>query len=186
MARNPFRRAAKLSPTVLASLGLARGERPLAATEARDGTWLVGTRDTFIIAPQVSDEPAVPPADPGETTRIPWQLVERADWDRDEERLQVSEVGQFGLVRPSYEFGIEDPGLLLELVRERVTASVVLQRRVAVNGQQGLLVVGRRAPSGDGEITWAYEFDRGVDPDDPRVIAAAERGLRAATEELGL
>lgn len=186
MPTNPFKRATKLPRTVLASLGLARGERPLAAAEARDGTWLAGTREALVIVPPVPVAPAVRPGESFDPIRIPWQQVERADWDRDEERLRVVEVGEYGRVRPSYEFGIEDPGLLLQLVRERVTASVVLQRRVTVEGKQGLLVVGRRAPQGDGEITWSYQFDRGVDPEDPRVMAAAERGLRAAAEELGL
>jgi hypothetical protein len=36
-----------------------------------------------------------------------------------------------------------------------------------------------------GEVTWAYEFDAGVDPADPAVAHLAEKGLRAAAEELG-
>jgi len=69
---------------------------------------------------------------------------------------------------------------------ERVTASVVLQRHVAVSGKNGLFVIARRAPRGDSEITWSYEFDRGIDPDDPAVMVAARRGLDTAAEELGL
>jgi len=34
----------------------------------------------------------VPPA-PGESRRIPWEQVERADWQKDSERLVVAEVG---------------------------------------------------------------------------------------------
>jgi hypothetical protein len=75
---------------------------------------------------------------------------------------------------------------LLTLVRERVTASVVLQRRVTVAGRRGFFVVARRSPTGVGDLQWAYEFDAGVDPDDPQVRHLAETGLRAAAEELGL
>jgi hypothetical protein len=71
-------------------------------------------------------------------------------------------------------------------VRERVTASVVLQRRVLTEGKKGLLVIGRRSPVGDGEVFWAYDFDPGVDPEDPSVMALAEAGLRAAQDDLGL
>lgn len=178
MARSPFKRSAGVPADLVGALSLSKGEKVLAATVTRDGTWLVGTRDALlVVAADPSPEPVV---------RIPWQLVERADWDRDAERLRVLEVGQFGAVRPSYDFEIEDPGLLLQLIRERVTASVVLQRRVLVNGKRGLFVVARRPPRGSGEITWAYEFDESVDPADPVVMAAAERGLRAAAEELGL
>lgn len=172
-ARNPFRRAVRVPPEVLAGIDLEPGERVLAGTRTADGSWLLGTRDAFLV---VSGETPV---------RVPWEQVERADWDRDEERFVVTEVGEFGHERPRHEFSVTEPGLLLELVRERVTASVVLQRRVFVSGRRGLVVVGRRAPRGDGDITWAYEFDPGVEPDDPEVMARAEAALRSAQQELG-
>jgi hypothetical protein len=176
VARNPFKRSVHVPASVVATAPLDSGEKVLAGTPTRDGSWLLGTRDALVVT--ASDSTA--------GTRIPWQRVERADWDRDEERLRVNEVGEFGKVRPEYVFEIDEPGLLLELIRERVTASVVLQRHVAVEGRKGLFVIARRAPRGDGEIAWAYEFDAGVDPEDPAVMAAARRGLDAAAEELGL
>jgi hypothetical protein len=172
--RNPFRKDAGAPAEVVARAGLGRGERVLASTVARDGSWLLGTRSALVV---------VPAAGPAQT--IAWQQVESADWDRDAERLRVVEVGAYGEVRPVHVFGVEEPGLLLPMVRERVTASVVLQRRVVVSGKRGLMVIARRPPAGDGETTWAYEFDAGVDPSDPAVMAAAEAGLRAAEEELG-
>ena len=181
--RNPFRRSVDVPVEVLAAASLAPGEKVLAGTRASDGTWLLGTRDALLVVP-APVEPAVEgkPA----RTRIPWESIERADWDRDEERLVVSEVGEFGRVRPQHTFAVSEPGLLLELLRERVTASVVLQRRVLTHGKRGLFVIGRRAPAGGGEVQWAYQFDAGVDPEDPAVITAAEEGLRGAQAELGL
>ena len=174
MARIPFRRSVAVPADVLAAASLPRGDKVLAGCRTRDGRWLLGTRDGLLL-----------PDGEGQV-RIPWQQVERADWDRDEDRLRVLGVGRFGEVRPEFTYPIDDPGLLLELVRERVTASVVLQRHVPVHGKRGLFVIARRAPRGGGEITWAYEFETGVDPDDPEVMAAAERGLAAAAGELGL
>lgn len=179
MPRNPFKRSVRVPSSVLDAAVLEKGEKVLAGTANRDGSWLLGTRDALVIVP-------APVAVGAVQTRIPWQQVERADWSRDDERLRLNTVGEFGKVRPEYSFEIDDPGLLLELIRERVTASVVLQRRVPVSGKKGLIVIARRAPRGDGEITWAYEFDTGIDPDDPAVMAAARRGLEAAAEELGL
>ena len=80
---------------------------------------------------------------------------------------------------------LSEPGRLLELVRERVTASVVLQRHVNVAGRQGLRVIARRAPGG-GPIEWVYEYDEGVDPSDPRVAAAAREALQLAHRDVGL
>ena len=194
--RNPFKRSVDVPAAVLAAASLAQGEKVLAATSTTDDRWLLGTRVALHVVPSPKPPPvgeqsgeaaAQPPSmvTPVET-RIPWESVERADWDRDEEQLVVTEVGEFGRVRPRHVFPVSEPGLLLELVRERVTASVVLQRRIFTDGTRGLLVIGRRPPTGEGEVIWAYQFDAGVDPDDPAVVAAAEEGLRAAQADLGL
>jgi hypothetical protein len=169
----------------LSRSGLPRGVaacvvgRPLAYAETVDGTWLVGTRDALVV---VSD----PDAPAAVATRVPWEQVEGADWDREGSRLRVTEVGRYGEPRPSYVFTLPDtePGSLLQLIRERVTASVVLQRGQVVSGKRGLKVIGRRAPSG-GPITWMHEYDDGVDPDDPEVAQAAEDLLRHAREDVG-
>ncbi len=157
---------------------LPRGERVLAAAVATGDTWVLGTRDHLVlVTPRAAD-----------VRRVPWERVLRADWDRDTDRLTVVEIGEYSLRHPVHLFTITEPGepsLLLQLVRERVTASLVLQRRVDLDGRRGLTVVARRPPAG-GPVSWAYELDPGVDPADPAVASAAERGLHAAAEELGL
>ncbi len=173
--RRLFGRGTGVPDEALDRAGLRRGERALSHCATRDGAWLLGTRTALLVVPSA-----------GDAQRIPWEQVQGADWSRDDDRLRVREVGDFGRLRPVHEFAVDEPGTLLAFVRERVTASVVLQRRVVVRGRQGLLVVARRSPDGAGQVTWAYELDPGLDPDDPEVAATAEAGLRAAAEELGL
>lgn len=151
-----------------------RGEKVLAATTSTDGTVLAGTRDAFYVV--VGDV----------TRRVPWEQVEAADWDRDTDTFRLSEVGTWGEQRPVHTATLTDPGRLLELVRERVTASVVLQRHVPVAGRRGLRVIARRAPAGSGAIQWVYEYDEGVDPDDPGVRAAARNALETMQRDVGL
>jgi hypothetical protein len=150
------------------------GEKVLAAATAIDGTVLAGTRDAFYSVTG------------GETRRVPWEQVEAADWDRDTDTFRLSEVGSWGEQRPVHTATLTEPGRLLELVRERVTASVVLQRHVLVAGRRGLRVIARRAPSGSGTIQWVYEYDEGVDPDAPAVRAAAREALELARRDVGL
>lgn len=149
---------------------LPGGGRALASARAADGTMVVGGRDALHV---------------GEA-RIPWETVEKADWDADTSTLIVTEVGAWGLERPVHTVVLEEPGRLLELVRERVTASVVLQRHVEVRGRRGFRVIARRAPRGDQPVQWVYEFDEGVDPEDPVVRRAAEAALARAREDVGL
>ena len=60
-----------------------------------------------------------------------------------------------------------------------------MQRRVVIAGRRGVLVIGRRAPRGNGEISWACEYDEGVDPDDPAVRLVVDEALAAAQGEVG-
>lgn len=149
---------------------LATGERALARAVSPDGLTVAGTRDALHLGDR----------------RIPWETVEKADWDAEAGTLTVTEVGTWGEARPVHRVELSEPGRLLELVRERVTASVVLQRHVPVRGRRGLFVVARRAPRGDGPLQWVYEYEEGVDPDDPQVRRAAEEALAAAQHEIGL
>ena len=99
--------------------------------------------------------------------------------------LKVTEIGVYGEPQPSHAFRMDDqPALLLQLLRERVTASVVLQRRVPVRGRSGLTVIGRRSPVG-GPIAWMHAYDVGLDPDDPEVVAVADLALAQARAEVG-
>jgi hypothetical protein len=150
------------------------GERVLAWTGLSDGGVIAGTRDALYL----------PGADGAD--RIPWEEVEAAGWNRDTATMRVSLVGTWGAPRPSYAFEVVEPRRLLELVRERVSASVVLQRHVAVSGNRGLRVIARRAPRGDRPISWVFEFDEGVDPDDPVVQRLAEQALVLARQDVGL
>ncbi len=125
----------------------------------RDGQVVGGTRDALYV-PQ----------------RLPWEQLEAADWDSETSELRVSEVGSWGAVRPEHRFAIEEPGRLLELVRERVTASVLLQRHVPINGRRGVRVIARRAPGVPSEISWIYEYDEGDRPRGPAGAAGRGRG----------
>lgn len=166
---SPLRRRAP-SPAV----PVAPGERVLASATADDGTVFAGTRDAFYVLRD------------GEVRRVPWEEVEAAGWDRDTDTFRLSEVGTWGEQRPVHTARLDEPGRLLELVLERVTASVLLQRHVALGGRRGVRVIARRAPSGNGAVQWVYEYDEGVDPDDPVVRRAALEALEALQRDVGM
>ncbi|HET9996842.1 MAG TPA: hypothetical protein VFQ17_04960 [Nocardioides sp.] len=149
---------------------VAPGERVLAWTEATTGEVLAGTREALYLG----------------GTRLAWEDVEAADWDRETEVFRVIEVGTWGEVRGEHRFAIREPRRLLELVRERVTASVLLVRHVPLEGRRGLRVIARRSPAGDRGVRWLYEYDAGIDPGDPVVRLAAENALADARSEVGL
>lgn len=147
------------------------GERLLAWATTDAGSVVAGTRDAFY---------------PGGGVRVPWEQVERATWTRDDSLLTVIEVGTWGQPQRQHVFVVDEPQLLLELLRERVTASVVLQRHVAIRGNRGLRVIARRAPRGQAEVTWLFDYDEGIDPADPVVRRLAGAALAQAQSDVGL
>lgn len=117
--------------------------------------------------------------------RIAWEQVASADWDHDERTLTVVEVAPFGAAQPTHVVRLEEAGRLLQLVRERVTASIALQRHVPVGERRSVRVLARQAPALRGEVSWFVEYDDGLDPADPRVDAAVQAALAQARTDLG-
>lgn len=165
------RRPERVPDDVLERAGLSRRTRVLASGRIADGTWLVGLADRLVV---VTGQDA---------WSLAWDEVQGADWDEESGRLRVTEVGSFGEVRPRHEFDLEDQSLLLQLVRERVQSSVVVQRKVAVHKKRGFTVIGRRRA--DDSIAWMVEYDAAIDPDDAEVHSRVEEALAVARNDVG-
>jgi len=151
---------------------VARGERVLAWAVGPDGRAIGGTRDALYLPDR-------------EPPRLPWEEIAKAEWDSDERVLRVVEVGTYGALQPEHRILLVDPDRLLTLVRERVTASIVVQRHVPVRGRLGVRVLGRRPPAGSGGIAWFVEYDVGLDPADPSVEAVVDAALASARGDVG-
>lgn len=154
-------------------MALERGERALASAQDVAGQWLVGTDRSLHL--QRAEGWVV----------LPWQRVERASWDDDASTLTVYAVADFGLPQPCHQRIFEAPGRFLDLLHDRINATVLLTRHVPLEGSRGLRVVARRPAVGDGAIEWSCLLDDNLDPTDPTVLAAVEHGLATARAELG-
>ncbi len=148
------------------SVEVAPGETTLATATTADGRAVCGTRDALYLP-----------------FRIPWEQVETADWDSETSTLRVLETDAepFQLVLED-----DEPRRLLELIRERVTASVVIHRHVDIVGNRGLRVIARRAPGRRDDLLWRTRYDEGVDPEDPEVRRLAAQTLASAKSDVGL
>lgn len=158
---------------VVTALDLGRGERVLAWATGASGEWYVGTNLALHL-----------PAESGRHRRLGWEEVERADWQRDTDRLAIVEVADGGSPTRMTVVEVDDPGHLLELLRERVTKSVVCTLFSRVRGSAGLSVVGRRSPSGLGPVAWSYVLSAGLDPADPAVTRVAAQTIARARREV--
>ena len=109
-AREGHRRRAVRASSPRGREGARRRARARRSRPRRAGARAHGGRPTGpgCSAPATRWWSCRPPAEPVATVR--WEQVETADWDRDEDRLRVAEVGEFGQPRPAHEFTLADPG----------------------------------------------------------------------------
>lgn len=166
----------RLPSAVLSSLALRQGERALAWASDASGRWYVGTNLALHLPG---------PAGPAPYRRVGWEDVQRADWDQESERLTIVEVAEYGDPEPADSFAVVEPGRLLELIRERVTNTVVCTVYARVRGKEGVSVVGRRSPARGEPVRWSYVLSSTLDPADPVVARVAAETLAQARGELG-
>ncbi|MFK4086255.1 hypothetical protein ACI2LF_19245 [Kribbella sp. NPDC020789] len=163
-----------------------RKEPILAAAQLADGNWVAGTRAAVYLPADVPTEtPGKPTAE--SVRRVGWEQIERAGWDSEASVLHVYETTDFGTPLRATDLKLTDPGRFGQLLRERVDASIVVQRHVPLAGKRGVRIVGRRNPaSTEAPITWNFVLDKGLEPTQPGLLDAAEAALTAVREEFGL
>ena len=120
--------------------------------------------------------------------RLEWDRVHSLSWDAQEARVTVRRTGHGGASGASTQLHVDAAdrslGAFLELARERIAATVVLQRWTAVPGGR-VGVVARRGFSGERVLSWALEVPDGVDASSEGVRQLLAQLLREAREEVG-
>lgn len=149
------------------ALALHGHERVLASAVSGDADHLVATDQALHL-----------PATDG-YERIGWERVEQAEWSESELHLRV--LGE----RRARTYPVDHPGSLPELVQERVTASIVVNEYVRLDGQRGVRILARRRADMR-ELSWSMVFDHSLDPDDPKVRRVAEEALATIRDQTGV
>jgi hypothetical protein len=113
----------------------------------------------------------------GRPERLRWADIATASW-RDGQ-LRLTRVGGAPLV-----IDLEEPHHVPEVVRDRVTASIVLNTHRRLGDRGGVRVLARRNSPGE-PLHWQAVFDPGVDAHDPVLRARADAFLREVRESVG-
>lgn len=141
-------------------------ERRLAWGLADDGTPLVATPLALCLGEE----------------RLPWTSVERISWVPDV--LTVVEVAEVEGTGRTRAFVLTEESRLAEIVRARVTSSVVWSERRALGNGRHVRVVGRRVPGQDA-LLWQAVWESDVDAADLRLRAIVEAQLAELRKTLG-
>lgn len=161
-------RPAALPAAARAALVLERGERVISYAVGADG-YVVATDRALHL--------------PGGEPRIGWEHIEHAEWQRG--GLHVRETAPFGEAPKEHAVRVTDSRTLPEVVRERVTSTIVVNQHAPLHGNLGVRVVGRRSPATD-DVVWTLVFDSGLDPRDPELRARASQLLEEVRQQTGL
>ena len=103
-----------------------------------------------------------------EWRHVGWHEIERGGWNAETAKLSwVLYGGRRGAV------GLDEPGRLPELFRERIEATIAVQQFIPVNGDRGVIVTARLDLGADGGISWHSTLTRGLtwQTDDVRAVA---------------
>ncbi len=108
-----------------------------------------------------------------------WHEIERGGWDGETGRLTWTRYGgEMGSVE------ITEPGRLPEVFRERVSASIVLEKFVPIVNNRGVVISGRRnLADGELEITWNSALGRGLSYQTEGVRSAVDEALAQVRTE---
>jgi hypothetical protein len=154
------------------------GERVLAWMPVGESS-LVATETTLVLP---EDDGVRRTAGPD--LRVPWDRVLRASWEP--EIVEVTAQPESGGKPVVHRVRISgEPGVLPEVVRERVTSSLVVQHHARLDGERGARFIARRVP-GTTDLRWAVVFDPGLDPADPLLRARADEVLAGLRTSLGV
>ena len=110
--------------------------------------------------------------------RLEWPEIAKAQWEQPWLSL-VTVNGE------RIKLHLDPAGELPPVVRDRVTASVLIRERVPLDIGGTVVCVGRREPASD-HVTWLLEFDPDSDPTDPHISASADRALAELRATLGV
>lgn len=153
---------------VLAALRTELGARPRILTWGRtsDG-YAVGLPDRLSISEAAG------------WRHVAWHQIDHGEWDEDTSTMRWSGPAGDGSVR------LTDPGRLPDLLRDRVAASIAVERRVSIPGTRNGAIVMARRDLGDPSavLEWRVVPGRGTRLSLPAVAAAADAALAETRAE---
>lgn len=117
---------------------------------------------------------------PGRDLALPWERVAAATWEDPELRLVTTGS------RETHILTLDDSGLLPEVIRERVQASILVSEHVQLTATGGARFSARRSPTADAEVRWTVTFDDGLDPQDITLRQLADGELARMRQNYGV
>jgi hypothetical protein len=114
---------------------------------------------------------------------VGWHEIERGRWNAELRKLTWVLHAAPGRLSPHGSLELVEPGRLPELFRERISATIAIERFVPLVGDRGVTITARRDLGGTGTVDWHGSLTRGLSWESDGVRAAVDQAMEELKRE---
>ena len=114
---------------------------------------------------------------------VGWHEIERGSWNAELGKLSWVLHAAPGKPSPRGSLELVEPGRLPELFRERISATIAIEKFVPLLGERGVTISARRDLGGGGAVAWHSTLTRGLSWETDGVRAAVDQAMEQLRTE---
>jgi hypothetical protein len=114
---------------------------------------------------------------------VGWHEIERGAWNAELRKLTWALHPTPGNQSPRDSLELVEPGRVPELFRERILATIAIEKFVPLVGERGVTVSARRDLGGIGTVAWHSTLTRGLSWQTAGVSAAVDQAMEQVRTE---
>jgi hypothetical protein len=112
-----------------------------------------------------------------------WHEIERGSWNADLNKLSWVRYAPPGEPPARGVLELTEPGRVPELFRERIAATITVERFVPLSGERGVIIAARRDLGAGGAVVWHGTLTRGLSWQTDGVRAAVDQAMEQVKAE---
>ncbi len=114
---------------------------------------------------------------------VGWHEIERGAWNAELRKLTWALHAAPGKPSPHGSLQLVEPGRLPELFRERIVATIAIEKFIPLAGERGVTITARRDLGGTGGVAWHSTLTRGLSWQTAGVRAAVDQAMEQVRTE---
>jgi hypothetical protein len=114
---------------------------------------------------------------------VGWHEIERGAWNAELRKLTWALHAAPGEPSPRGSLELVEPGRVPELFRERIVATIAIEKFVPLVGERGVTITARRDLGGTGAVAWHGTLTRGLNWQTAGVRAAVDQAMEQVRTE---